>query len=154
MLSQRTQQIVDELQELFQQREEIDRRIEELFTHGPALAPQPAPSPGQPAPRRKGRKPKTEAQAEPKPRGKRPSRFTDQQIEQMIRESESGKSAAQIVSEYGFGSIATWYTIKSNYQIELQETAPAICTRGPSRLRRIRRRRNPGGSPGRAIAHS
>jgi hypothetical protein len=122
MLSQKTQQTLDELLALIQERGEIDRRIEALLG-GSTPAPQPAPSPEQSAPKHTRRRP--ESEPEQMPVGKRPSRFTDEQIEQMIRESDSGKSAAQIVSEYGFGSIATWYTIKSNYKKRHQRSTSA-----------------------------
>jgi len=70
MLSPKTQQLLDELQELIAQRAEIDRKIEALFEYGPSLGSASA-SLEQPR-RRRGRKPKEEAPAVPKRRGRPP----------------------------------------------------------------------------------
>jgi predicted Zn-ribbon and HTH transcriptional regulator len=43
-------------------------------------------------------------------------KFTDEQIEKMIRESDEGKTARQIMQEYGFKSTQDWYLLKSKYK--------------------------------------
>jgi hypothetical protein len=42
--------------------------------------------------------------------------FTDAQIEKMIRESDEGKTAREIMQEYGFKSTSDWYQLKARHK--------------------------------------
>jgi hypothetical protein len=98
--------------ELMDQRIAIDEKIEALFSDGASLKDS--------TKKWHKRKMKSEAPAEPTPQGKRRQRvtphFTDAEMEKMIRESDEGKTAREIMQEYGFKSTNDWYMLKSNYK--------------------------------------
>jgi hypothetical protein len=69
----------------------------------------------------KEREPKSESDAEQRQqRTRRKDRivpqFTDAQIEKMIRESDEGKTAREIMREYGFKSTSDWYQLKARHK--------------------------------------
>ena len=106
MLSPKTQQLLDELHELIAQREEIDRKIEALFGGTATVAPQSASSPVRLAPKR---------------RTPTVPQFTDDEIEKMIQESDAGKTAREMMQEYGFKSTSDWYQLKAAYKKKRQK---------------------------------
>jgi hypothetical protein len=122
MLSKRTTELLDELSVLLEQKTAIEAKIEALLGVGTVIEP---PS----RKRLKVRKPKSESPAEPTPQPKDRKRivpkFTDAEIEKMIRENDEGKTAREIIIEYGFQSLHDWYLFKSKYKKRhKQSTAP------------------------------
>jgi hypothetical protein len=116
MLSPQTQRILDELHALMQEREAIDQKIEALFGGTATLVLQSISSPAQLVPKRKGYTPKGKGRGAtiiPK--------FTDDQLEQMYQESEEGKTARDIVQEYGLKSTSDWYQLKAVYKKKRQK---------------------------------
>ena len=109
MLSKETEQKLDQLFALMDQRIEIDNKIEALLGYGNA-AERPA------LQRLKVRKHK-HAKPKGRPREERiVPEFTDAEIEKMIRESDEGKTARQMMQKYGFRSTHDWYLLKSKYK--------------------------------------
>jgi hypothetical protein len=103
MLSKEAEKKLQQLEELLSQREEINRQIENLLIPVTVPVQQPESLPEQPTSQRKRRNRVT-------------PNFTDAEIEKMVRESDEGKSAREIMREYGFKSTSDWYMLKSNYK--------------------------------------
>jgi hypothetical protein len=106
MLSKEAEKKLQQLEALLRQRDEINRQIEDLLI--PVAAPAQASERRleQPTPKRKGKR-----------RGDTiVPKFTDAEIEEMIRESDEGKTAREIMREYGFKSTSDWYVLKSKYK--------------------------------------
>jgi hypothetical protein len=108
MLSQKTQKLLNELFYLMEQRTKIDEKIEALFSDGTSV--------NQPT----AQWYKSEAPVESTSKHQRRKdtivlKFTDEEMEKMIRESDEGKTAREIMREYGFQSTSDWYLLKSKY---------------------------------------
>jgi hypothetical protein len=104
MLSKEAEKKLQRLVTLIAQVQEIHAEIESLLM--PASEQQPESPTEDPSTKRKGR-----------PRKERiVPKFTDAQIEKMVRESDEGKSAREIMHEYGFKSTGDWYLLKSKWK--------------------------------------
>jgi hypothetical protein len=120
MLSKEAEKKLQQLESLLSQREEINRQIEILLIpvtvseQQPELSPE---QPAEPAPERRQRKGFH--------RGERiVPKFTDTEIEKMVRESDEGKAAREIIQEYGFKSVDQWYQLKNRYKKKQRSLAP------------------------------
>jgi hypothetical protein len=104
MLSKEIQKKLEQLADLIGQKKELDKRIEALLGYAPEI-------------------PEREIEPEPSQQSKKGGyrkptvpKLTDAEIEKMVRESDEGKTAREIMREYGFKSTSDWYLLKSKYK--------------------------------------